>query len=77
MWDEFKELSLDSSYTMLKQDSEKGITSNVIVTSPLSGQRINITGYRLDDCYYFSSSVLPDKNDLLDELRSELGKRKY
>jgi hypothetical protein len=76
MWDEFKELAADSSFTMLKKNSEQGIPSNMIVTSPVNGKRLNITGYPLEDCYYFSSSILPDKADLLEELRNELGKRK-
>lgn len=76
MWDEFKELATDSSFTMLKKNSEQGIPSNIIVTSPVNGKRLNITGYPLEDCYYFSSSILPDKADLLEELRNELGKRK-
>ncbi len=76
MWEEFKELTTDSSFQLLKKNTERGISSNMIVISPINGRRLNITGYPLQDCYYFSSSILPDKDDLIDELRNELGKRK-
>jgi hypothetical protein len=36
---------------------------------------LNIAGFRLEDCYYFTSSILPDKDNLIDELRSELAKK--
>ena len=76
MWKEFKELAADYSFQLLKQNMERGVSSNIIVTSPIDGKRLNITGYSLQDCYYFSSSILPDKDNLIDELRNELGKRK-
>lgn len=76
MWEQFKELASHPSFLQLKQNAEKGLTSNMIVVSPITGKRLNITGYPLTDCYYFSASILPDKDDLIDELRSELSKRK-
>jgi hypothetical protein len=76
MWEAFKELQDDPSFKVLKKNSENGIVTNMIVTSPVNGKRLNITGYPLDDCYYFSSSILPDKANLIDELRQELGKKK-
>jgi hypothetical protein len=76
MWVQFKELATHPSFQTLKRNSEKGIVSNLIAISPVNGKRLNITGYPLEDCYYFSASILPDKDDLIDELRNELGKRK-
>jgi hypothetical protein len=76
IWREFKELAAHPSFLQLKSNTERGIASNMIVTSPVNGKRLNITGYQLTDCYYFSASVLPDKDDLIDELRNELSKRK-
>ena len=76
MWETFEELTNDASFQLLKRNAEKGIASNMIVTSPVNGKRINIAGYTLTDCYYFSVSILPDKDDLIDELRHELEKRK-
>jgi hypothetical protein len=76
MWEQFKELQDDPSFKELKKNTEKGVTTNMIVTSPVHGKRLNITGYVLEDCYYFSSSILPDKANLIDELRIELGKKK-
>jgi hypothetical protein len=76
MWIVFPELGSDPSFMLLRQNSENRITTNIISVSPLIGKRLNITGYPLEDCYYFSASILPDKKDLLDELRQELGKNK-
>jgi len=75
MWKEFEELVSDPSFSLLKKNTERGITSNLIVVSPVTVKRLNISGYPLEDCYYFTSSILPDKGDLIDELRNELGKR--
>lgn len=76
MWTQFKELEVDPSFKLLRKNAENGITTNMTVTSPVLGKRLNITGYPLEDCYYFSASILPDKDNLIDELRNELGKRK-
>jgi hypothetical protein len=76
MWIEFKELATDPSFKFLKQNMEKGIVTNINVISPVNGKRLNIAGYPLEDCYYFSASILPDKDDLIEELRNELGKKK-
>ena len=76
MWEQFQELVTHPSFQTLKRNTEKGIVSNLIAISPINGKRLSITGYPLEDCYYFSSSILPDKDDLIDELRNELSKRK-
>jgi hypothetical protein len=76
MWTVFPELASDPSFILLRSNTEKRITTNLIAVSPLNGKRLNITGYALEDCYYFSASILPDKNDLLDELRIAMGKSK-
>lgn len=76
MWEAFPELAADPSFQQMKRNTEKRVVTNLTVISPVNSQRINIVGYPLEDCFYFSSSILPDKNDLLQELRNELGKKK-
>lgn len=76
MWTEFVELATDPNFIQLRKNTEQGIVSNMVATSPINGKRLNITGYPLEDCYYFSASILPDKNDLIHELRNELGRKK-
>jgi hypothetical protein len=76
MWDEFKELAADPSFNQMRRKIEQGATVNMETISPINGKRLNITGYRLEDCYYFASSILPDKDDLIHELRSHLGRKK-
>jgi hypothetical protein len=76
MWEEFKELAEDSTFILMRKKMEQGITVNMETISPLTRRRLNITGYALEDCYYFSSSILPDKDDLIHDLRNQLGRQK-
>jgi hypothetical protein len=76
MWEEFEELAIDPTFNQLRKKMEQGLTVNLETISPINGKRLNITGYRLEDCYYFASSILPDKDDLIHELRSHLGRNK-
>lgn len=74
MWETFKELANDPSFLLMKKNSENGKETNMITTSPISSQKINIVGYNLKDCYLFFSSILPNKEDLIHELRGKLEK---
>lgn len=76
MWTEFKELANDPNFTLLRQNMERKVATNITTISPITSQRLNITGYPMEDCYYFASSILPDKEDLMQELRNELSKKK-
>jgi hypothetical protein len=76
MWIEFPELASDSVFMQLREKMEKRITCHFETNSPVTGQRLQVTGYPLEDCYYFTSSILPDKQELLNELRMHLTKRK-
>lgn len=76
MWQTFPELEADSDFQLLKRNMETGSVTNIVATSPVTGKRLSITGYRLEDCYYFSCSMLPNKQSLIDELRNELNKKK-
>ena len=76
IWTEFPELAADSSFNELRKKLEKKVVANLITISPINSQRLNIVGYPLEDCYYFSASILPDKGDLMQELRNELNKKK-
>jgi hypothetical protein len=75
MWEEFKELATDPSFILLKRNTEKGLDTNFITTSPVNSQRLNVIGHPLKDCYLFSASILPKKEDLIDELRNELTRK--
>jgi PAS domain S-box-containing protein len=75
LWDVFPELDGNPLYKMMKKNIENGIVVNQVTNSPVNGQRVNVVGYALEDCYFFSSSVVPDKQDLLQELRKQLGNR--
>jgi hypothetical protein len=76
MWTEFKELASNSAFNTLRQNMEKRVVTNITTTSPINHQRLSIVGYPLEDCFYFSSSILPDKEDLINELRNELPKKR-
>lgn len=72
MWELYPELQTDPSFNQLRNNSEKGVMSNFITISPVTAQRLNVTGQPLHDCYFFTASVLPKKEDLIDELRGAL-----
>jgi hypothetical protein len=74
MWEKFKALASDPSFMRMKNDIEKGSPVNFVTTSPLNGQRLNIVGYALKDCLLFYASQLPNKEELLNELRTALDK---
>jgi hypothetical protein len=72
MWRTFTQLASDPVFQKLKANMDKRIITNIVTTSPLNFQRLNIIGYPLQDCFYFSSTILPDKDSLLNEIREEL-----
>src|SRR5689334_13317241 len=75
MWQEFPELAADASFSELRKKLDQRIDVNLITVSPVNSQRLNIVGYALDDCFYCTASVLPNKADLMQELRNELNKK--
>lgn len=76
MWDIFPELAKSPAFISIREKTENSLITNETVISPLTGQKINITGKPLRDCYLFCSSILPDKQELYNELRAELKKSK-
>jgi hypothetical protein len=74
MWRTFPELASDAAFVQLKKNMENGIVTLLETASPINSQRLKITGYRLEDCYYFTATILPSKIDLMQELRGELSK---
>ncbi|MCE3258774.1 MAG: hypothetical protein K0S12_415 [Bacteroidetes bacterium] len=76
MWTTFPPLKNDATFKELKERTEKGIESSFTTISPLTGQKIHITGQVLKDCYLFTSSVLPKKEDVIEDLKRTLHKRK-
>jgi hypothetical protein len=75
MWASFPELTVDPTFMVLKANTEKGVDTQVLTTSPLTSQRLSITGRVLSDCSLFTSTVLPKKEELLHELRNVLEKK--
>ncbi len=76
LWDTFAELAEDLSFMQMKTDMETGKAVNFITTSPVTGQRLKVNGYSLKDCYLFYTSILPKKDELLNELRTAMAKPK-
>ena len=72
MWVEFPELARDSAFLQLREKMDRRIMATYQTTSPITSQRLSITGYPLEDCFYFSSSILPDRQELLNDLRKQL-----
>lgn len=75
MWRRFPELDADMNFQNLRQKLENNISVNFRTVSPLTSLRLNISGMRLEDCYYCTSSVIPNREDLINELRNEMVKK--
>ena len=43
MWKEFEEFVTDPSFSLLKKNTERGVTSNLIANSPITDKRLNIS----------------------------------
>ena len=74
MWALYPELKTDPIFNQLKSETESGKQSNYITISPLTFHRLNIVGQPLEDCYFFTASILPNKDALLNELRVAMNK---
>lgn len=75
IWTQFPALASDPNFLTLRKNLESNIATNFRTVSPLTSLRLNISGCRLDDCYYCTSSLMPNREDLLNELRREITKR--
>ncbi len=75
IWDAYPTLLNLPAFRQLKKSAENGAVIRVQTLSPLTSKRLSLTNYKLDDCYYLAASILPDKAQLLDELRDELTRR--
>jgi hypothetical protein len=76
IWNTFPQLGKDLNFQLLKSNSEKGLDTNILTISPLTNQKIHITGQKLQDCYLFTASITPKKEELLEELKNALNNRK-
>lgn len=76
MWSTFPALAGDLAFQAMKKRAEKGLESDFVTISPITSQKLSITGARLEDCYLFTSSILPKKEELLADLKKTLNKRK-
>jgi hypothetical protein len=72
IWKTFPELAMDFSFQGMKKRAEKGLESDFVTISPITSQKLNITGKRLKDCYLFTSSIMPKKEDLMADLKATL-----
>ena len=75
IWQENPHYNFQPVFNMLNDKVQERKPMEVHSRSPLTRKAIEIVGYPLDDCYYFSIYELPDKESLLSELKSIL-KRK-
>ena len=76
MWKLFPEMAADPAYKLIKKNIDKGVVPRVETRSLVNAKRISITGYPLEDCFYLAITVIPDRENLLDELRNELVKKR-
>jgi hypothetical protein len=75
LWESLNEkMKVDTQFKVFIKNIQDGHVGNVTTISALSKKRVSVTGYPLEDCYYFAVTILPDKDDLMNELRNELKK---
>jgi hypothetical protein len=74
MWEVFNELRRDPTFQQIRVDIEHQKAVDVTTTSPITRKRLRIFGWPMEDCYVFSVNMLPDKFELLNELRGLLNK---
>jgi len=72
MFATFPALRDDPSYQKIKETLEAGLETKTIVLSPVYQQRVQICGRPMLDCYFFCTAVIIEKENLLNELRSQL-----
>lgn len=74
--DVFKGPQFQQVFDNLRDAVENKTPFSAVVYSPLRGKQVHIKGFPLEDCYFFSTSVLPGKDELLSELRAQLNGNK-
>jgi hypothetical protein len=72
IWNNHREFNFQPLFNVLKNPVEKRLPITLKTHSPITSQSIEICGYPLRDCYFFSVSELPEKNDLLSELKNSM-----
>lgn len=73
-WATFAAPGIDTNFYTLRKNLEQGVVTN-FVTPMRNMKKQNIIGYPLKDCFYVSASEVPNKQDLIQELRGELGRQ--
>ena len=76
MWRLFPEIAVDPAFKLIRKNIDKGVVPGVETRSQVNAKRISITGYPLQDCFYLAITVIPDRENLLDELRNELVRKR-
>ncbi len=75
LWESLNQKMLvDTDFKVFIKRVKAGNVANVTTISALSRKRVSVTGYPLEDCYYFAVTILPDKDDLMTELCNQLKK---
>jgi hypothetical protein len=74
LWQSFEPGEMDANFNILKKNLEQGIVTN-FVTPARNMKKQNVIGFPLKDCFYISASEVPNKQDLIHELRGELGRK--
>ena len=73
--DAFNNVRFEPIFEKIKYGVETKTSCYATVYSPLRETQVNIKGYPLEDCYYFSSTIMPSKEQVLEELRGVLNRR--
>lgn len=76
VWKENPQFNFHPVYILLRDGVKQRSRISIKTKSPITAKAIEITGIPFKDCYFFSIAELPEKEALLDELKSFLKRGK-
>jgi hypothetical protein len=71
----FQDPRFNLIFEKVRDGIEKKVPVHAVVDAPLRAEQLLLKGYPLEDCYYFSFTVLPGTHEVINELREELKRR--
>lgn len=71
----FRDTQFKPIFDELAYSVNRRIAFQTVLYSPLRYKQVKVTGFPLDDCYFFSSIPLPGKDEVVDDLRTILKKK--
>jgi hypothetical protein len=72
VWNTFPIHATHPELRVFRRNIERKESANIITTSPLTGHRISIISYVMEDCFLLLSTTMINKEELITDLRNNL-----